>query len=109
MTCTFVNARERGAILIQKTRKHAADGPGNHPHAGVSFNVSGGNLPAGGSNVQTGSDGSACIDGLLLSGFAGDYTVTETVPAGYSLGRRLRRPCRSSRRRRARPARRRRT
>ena len=24
---------EKGAILITKTRKHAADGPGDHPHA----------------------------------------------------------------------------
>jgi hypothetical protein len=85
VTCTFVNARERGAILIQKSRKHAADGPGDHPHPNVTFNVSGGSLPAGGSNVSTGSDGLACIDGLVLSSHAGigDYTVTESVPNGY--------------------------
>jgi hypothetical protein len=85
VTCTFHDAREKGAILITKTRKHAADGLGvNHPHAGVEFTVTGGSLPAGGTTVTTDSTGHACLDGLVLSGFVGDYTVTETVPAGYS-------------------------
>jgi len=79
VTCTFHDARERGAIEITKTRKHAADGPGNHPHAGVTFTVTGGELPAGGVTAVTGADGKACVDGLL----DGDYTVTETVPTGY--------------------------
>jgi hypothetical protein len=83
VTCTFHDAREKGAILITKTRKHAADGPGDHPHQGVEFVITGGNLPAGGTTVTTGADGTACLGDLLLSSFAGDYTVTETVPAGY--------------------------
>ena len=51
----------------------------------MSFNVSGGSLPAGGTNVVTGSDGTVCLDGLVLSSHTGigAYTVTETVPAGY--------------------------
>ena len=85
VTCTFHNAREKGAILITKTRKHAADGPGDHPHAGVTFKVTGGELPAAGVTAVTNADGEACVDGLLLSSLTGvgDYTVTETVPAGY--------------------------
>ena len=84
VTCTFHDARKKGAILITKTRKHAASGSGDHPHAGVTFTITGGNLPAAGVTAVTDADGEACVDGLLLSSFAGDYTVTETVPAGYS-------------------------
>jgi hypothetical protein len=79
VTCTFHDAREKGAIQITKTRKHAADGPGDHPHADVTFTVTGGELPAAGVTVVTNSQGVACVDGLVL----GDYTVTETVPTGY--------------------------
>ncbi len=79
VTCTFVNERERGAIEITKTRKHAAAG-GDDPHEGVTFTVTGGDLPAAGVTATTGADGVACVDGLL----DGDYTVTESVPAGYS-------------------------
>ena len=39
VTCTFHDAREKGAIVITKTRKHAADGPGDHPQANVTFKV----------------------------------------------------------------------
>ena len=46
VTCTFHDARETGAIEITKTRKHAAAGSGDHPHAGVTFTVTGGGLPA---------------------------------------------------------------
>jgi hypothetical protein len=86
ITCTFHDARETGAILITKTRKHAAAGPGDHPHAGVTFTVTGGELPAAGVTAVTDANGEACVDGLVLSSFAGvgDYTVTESVPAGYS-------------------------
>src|SRR4029453_14459131 len=84
VTCTFHNARERGAIRVVKTRKHAADGPGDHPHNGVTFTIAGGDLPAGGVEVVTHGQGAACYDGLLLSSFGGNYTVTEQVPAGYS-------------------------
>jgi len=83
VTCTFHDAREKGAIEITKTRKHAADGPGDHPHAGVTFTVTGGELPAGGVTAVTNAQGVACVDGLLLSSFAGNYTVTESVPTGY--------------------------
>ncbi|HSE81558.1 MAG TPA: hypothetical protein VLA87_07660 [Gaiellaceae bacterium] len=83
VTCTFHDTREKGAIIITKTRKHAADGPGDHPHPGVTFTVTGGELPAGGVTAVTNSSGVACVDGLVLSSFVGDYTVTETVPAGY--------------------------
>lgn len=69
----FVNPRHRGAILVTKTRKHAADGPGDHPHAGVSFTVDD-------VTKATGANGQACFDGLLF----GSYTVHETVPAGYA-------------------------
>ncbi len=70
-------------ILITKLRKHAASGPGDHAHVGVKFTVTGGELPAAGVEVTTNSNGEACLDGLVLSSFAGDYTATETVPAGY--------------------------
>ena len=84
VTCTFHDARETGAIVITKTRKHAADGSGDHGHPGVTFTVTGGTLPAAGVTAVTDSSGVACVDGLLLSSFAGDYTVTETVPVGYA-------------------------
>lgn len=70
--CTFTNKLEQGAIKVTKTRKHAADGSGDHPHAGVSFTVNG-------VTKQTDSNGVACFDGLTF----GTYTVNETVPAGY--------------------------
>ena len=78
ITCTFHDARERGAIEITKTRKHAAAG-GSAPHAGVTFTVTGGELPAAGVAVVTDVAGKACVDGLL----DGSYTVTESLPAGY--------------------------
>jgi hypothetical protein len=84
VTCTFHDAREKGAIRITKDRKHAADGAGDHPHQGVTFTVTGGELPAAGVTAVTNAQGVACVDGLVLSSFVGDYTVTETVPAGYS-------------------------
>jgi Prealbumin-like fold domain len=79
VTCTFHDARETGAIRITKTRKHAADGSGDHPHAGVDFTVTGGSLPAEGETVTTDANGVACVDGLLFD----DYTVHEVTPAGY--------------------------
>jgi hypothetical protein len=82
--CTFHDAREQGAIEITKTRKHAAGGSVDQPHAGVTFTVTGGLLPAGGVTAVTDSNGVACVGGLVLSSFVGDYTVTESVPAGYS-------------------------
>jgi Prealbumin-like fold domain len=71
--CTFTNTLQTGAIEITKTRKHAADGPGDHPHAGVDFTVNG-------VTKATDANGVACFDGLTFD----DYIVHETVPAGYS-------------------------
>jgi hypothetical protein len=72
VTCTFTNRLLAGAIQVTKTRKHAADGPGDHPQAGVSFTVNG-------VTKQTDANGVACFDGLTF----GTYSVHETVPAGY--------------------------
>jgi Prealbumin-like fold domain len=83
VTCTFHNARKKGGIDILKLRKHAADGPGDHPHPGVTFTIEGGELPIGGVTVVTDANGEACVDGLVLSSFVGNYTVTETLPGGY--------------------------
>lgn len=81
--CTFTDARQRGAILITKTRKHAADGSGDQPHPGVKFTVTGGELASAGVEVTTDESGHACYDDLVVSSLVGDYTVTETVPDGY--------------------------
>jgi hypothetical protein len=72
VTCIYTNQLQTGAIQVTKTRKHAADGEGDHPHAGVSFTVNG-------VTKQTDANGVACFDGLVF----GSYTVHETVPAGY--------------------------
>jgi len=69
-----VSSNNCGAIKIVKTRKHAADGAGDHPHAGVTFDV-------GGTTVVTDANGEACVDGLALNE---EVVVTETVPTGYS-------------------------
>ena len=58
---------------MTKTRKHAADGPGDHPHAGRRLHRQRG-------DQTTDANGEACVDNLLFD----DYTVTETVPAGYN-------------------------
>jgi hypothetical protein len=72
VTCTYTNKQQLGAIKVTKTRKHAADGTGDHPHSGVSFTVNG-------VTKQTDANGVACFDGLAF----GSYTVHETVPTGY--------------------------
>jgi hypothetical protein len=72
VTCVYTNRQKLGAIKVTKTRKHAADGPGDHPHAGVSFTVNG-------VTKQTDANGVACFDGLAFA----SYTVHEAVPAGY--------------------------
>ncbi|MGH8823345.1 MAG: prealbumin-like fold domain-containing protein [Jiangellaceae bacterium] len=79
LDCTYTNRLNLGAIEITKDRKHAAAGPGDHPHAGVDFVITGGGLPAAGTTVTTDANGVACLDGLAFA----DYVVTETVPAGY--------------------------
>lgn len=71
--CVYVNKLNQGAILVTKTRKHAASGSGDHPHAGVDFTVNG-------VTKTTDANGQACFDGLTF----GSYTVHETVPAGYA-------------------------
>jgi hypothetical protein len=73
VTKTFVDPRQRGAILITKVRKHAAAGSGEQPHAGVNFTVNG-------VTKATDATGKACFDGLLFA----SYTVHETVPTGYT-------------------------
>lgn len=70
--CTFENRQQQGAILVTKTRKHAASGSGDHPHAGVNFTVNG-------VTKATDANGQACFDGLNFA----TYNVVETVPAGY--------------------------
>jgi hypothetical protein len=72
VTCTFTNRLHVVAIELTMTRTHAADGPGDHPHAGMTFTVNG-------VTKQTDANGKAYFDGLLF----GTYTVHETVPAGY--------------------------
>ena len=69
---TFIDPRHRGAIRVTKLRKHVADGPGDHPHAGVDFTING-------VTKTTDANGVACWDTLLF----GDYSVHETVPTGY--------------------------
>lgn len=68
----FIDPRQRGAIIVTKLRKHAADGAGDHPHAGVDFTVNG-------VTKTTDSNGKACFDNLLF----GSYSVHETTPSGY--------------------------
>ena len=72
VTCIYTNQLQTGAIKVTKTRKHAADGPGDHPHAGVDFTVNG-------VTKTTDANGVACFDGLTF----GNYNVHETTPAGY--------------------------
>jgi hypothetical protein len=79
LDCTYTNRLNQGAIKITKDRKHAAAGPGDHPHSGVDFVITGGGLPAGGTTVTTDANGVACLGGLAFA----SYTVTESVPAGY--------------------------
>jgi hypothetical protein len=69
-----INTNNCGAIKVTKTRKHAADGPGDHPQENVSFTVN---------NVTKATDanGVACFDGLALNQ---QYTVVETLPTGYA-------------------------
>lgn len=81
--CTFTNQRLTGAILITRTYKHATGGPGDLPQSGVTFTITGGSLQEA-VQVTTDANGEACLDGLGLSSFSGDYTVTENVPSGYS-------------------------
>jgi hypothetical protein len=81
--CTFTNTLQTGAIEVTKTRKFASaetGDPNSQPHEGVTFTVTDpeDNVVASGS---TDSSGKVCFDGLPLNV---QYTVTETVPAGYT-------------------------
>lgn len=67
--CTFVNTLKLGAIKITKTSSKT----GNNL-AGAQFSITGPNSYS--NSVQTGPDGTVCVDGLAF----GDYTVTETSP-----------------------------
>jgi hypothetical protein len=69
---TFVDPRQRGAIMLTKTAKHAASENGVRPHEGVGFTIAG-------QAVVTDVNGQACVDGLLF----GEYEVVETVPPNY--------------------------
>src|SRR5690606_33077182 len=59
----LVDPRSRGAIRVTKTRKHAASGAGDHPHAGVSFTVNG-------VTKATDASGQVCFDNLLLGSYS---------------------------------------
>ena len=72
MTCLYVNNQQLGAIQVTKTRKHAAGGPGDQPHRGVTFTIEG-------QSAVTDANGIACVDGLAF----GSHDVTETLPDGY--------------------------
>jgi hypothetical protein len=74
VTCTYTN-QTSGAILVTKTGK--VPGTTNtQPLAGASFTVNG-------VTKTTGTDGTACFDGLAIGT---SYTVTETAaPSGYAI------------------------
>jgi len=76
IVCTYVNKQLKGAIVVTKTRKHAAGGAGAQPHPGVDFTVNG-------VTKATGADGKVCFDGLTFAAAGTSYNVTETLPAGY--------------------------
>jgi hypothetical protein len=82
VTCTFNNVIERGAVAVHKTAKDAAHG-GSKPLAGVPFVVT--NTTNGtNTTITTDASGNACVDNLPVSVLDGDYTIDETVPAGYA-------------------------
>jgi hypothetical protein len=83
VTCTFTNVIERGSLSIHKSAKHAAAETGSINHAGVTFTITN---PNNGTSAQvvTDANGNACAENLPVSVLDGDYTITETVPAGYA-------------------------
>jgi uncharacterized surface anchored protein len=78
---TFVDPVQKGAIQITKTAKQKSDADGSIPLEGVTFTITGGDLPAGGTDVVTDADGLACLDNLP---FSTDYVVTEGAVANYA-------------------------
>jgi hypothetical protein len=68
-----VNNQQLGAIKISKT-----DSKTGNALAGATFSITGPNSYS--NSVQSGADGTVCVDGLAF----GSYTVTETgAPTGY--------------------------
>ena len=84
--CTYTNKLRQGAILVTKTRKHAAAG-GSAPHAGVSFTV-------GGVTKQTDANGQACFDGLSFATAGTSYDVVGVLSRPVTMPRQgSPRPC----------------
>lgn len=74
---TFTNPRQRGAITVHKTRKHAASGSTPIAQQGVTFTVKKGTTTL--ATGLTDANGDVCFDNLLFD----TYTLHETVPSGY--------------------------
>lgn len=83
VTCTFVNEPKLGAIKVHKQVK-VPGATGMQGQSDVAFTISGGSLGSS-QTVTTDADGNACLGNLVVSAMSGigNYTVTETVPAGY--------------------------
>jgi hypothetical protein len=74
----FVNVSTCGALKVTKMAKNLNLGSGSHPQSGVVFTVKQGTTTI--TTLTTGTDGTACTDSLA----PGSYTVSETVPSGFS-------------------------
>jgi prealbumin domain-containing protein len=74
----FVHVSTCGALKITKMAKNLNLGTGLKPESGVTFTIS--NSSGFSTTVTTGTDGTVCTGSLS----PGSYTVTETVPSGYS-------------------------
>jgi hypothetical protein len=83
VTCTFNNVVQRGSLSIHKSAKHAASPTGSINQSGVIFTITN---ATNGTNAQvtTDANGNACAQNLPVSLLDGNYTITETVPAGYA-------------------------
>lgn len=78
-TLSYVNVLQTGAIVIEKTAKHA--GPNGSPNLVADFTIT--DSGAGTTPASTDSAGHACVDGLP----PGSATVSETgPPTGYNAG-----------------------
>jgi Prealbumin-like fold domain len=75
----FTNVLQNGAIVIEKTAKHAD--PNSSPNLVAGFTIT--DVDGGTHSATTDTDGAACVDGIP----PGDATVSETDPPdGYSGG-----------------------